>query len=398
MNILIINTLYNPYISGGAEIICQELAEGLKSLGHNIVVLSTSNKKGVIKDFVNGIKVYRIGICNLYWHYSPGKINNVRKIIWHIKDVYNVKMSSYIGDILNSEQIDIALCHNLTGFSISIWDMLKKHRIPILQILHDQYLICPNSNAFKKGRACKEQCLICKIFRIIHSIKSNKVDVVIGVSNYILNRICKKGFFKQSFKYVIHNARNIPMVYKPKEWDGISTLKIGYIGTLSKVKGLEWLISSFMDLNINATLTIAGKGESKEYEDYLKKMSSKDDRIKFIGYATPLFHYNNIHLSIIPSLWPDTFPGVAYESCAFNIPVICTNIGGLPEIIKNEVNGLICSINNPDSLKNAILDCYNNPYLLNKLSVQARSSVESMLDTKSYLSKYNEIIISTLKR
>lgn len=63
--ILIINSLYTPYVGGGAEIICQEQAEKLALKGYQVSVLTTSHEKKIVKDFINGINVYRINIKNI---------------------------------------------------------------------------------------------------------------------------------------------------------------------------------------------------------------------------------------------------------------------------------------------------------------------------------------------
>lgn len=392
--ILIINSLYNPYIGGGAEIICQEQAEKLAQKGYSIRVLTTSDNPGITNDIVNGIPVYRAHIENIYWHYSQNRPNKYIRLLWHLKDIYNWKMKKYIRQVIYDEKPNVIICHNITGFSIAVWDVIKEFNLPIIQVLHDQYLQCPNSNAFKKGKACNKQCTLCHIMRLPHKKASNKVDIVIGVSQYVLQRFINLGYFKQSKQYIIHNARQFEDIPIKQLWNGTETLRIGYIGTLSKVKGVEWLIRSFMELDINATLTIAGKGESEEYESYLKQLASSDKRISFAGYVKSKDHYQQIHLSIIPSLWPDTFPTVAFESCAYHVPVIATNIGGLPEIIRNGINGILCDSQKKDSLKQAIKTIYTAPNILNDFTLKAKMSVIEMTQVDEVINKYCSIIES----
>lgn len=396
-NILIINTLYYPYIGGGAEIICQEQAEELSKRGYSVSVLSTGNTDGIIKDNINNIAVYRTKLKNVYWHYNQNKPNKYIRMLWHLKDIYNWQMKKAIRQIIQTVNPNVVICHNITGFSIAVWDVIKEFNIPIIQVLHDQYLQCPNSNAFKNGKACIKQCFSCHLMRLPHASASNKVDAVVGVSQYVLTRLTNLGYFKSSKQYVIHNARQFENIPLKQPWNGKESLRIGYIGTLSKVKGIEWLIRSFMELNINATLTIAGKGESEEYENYLKKMASTDSRISFSGYVKSIDHYQQIHLSIIPSLWPDTFPTVAFESCAYHTPVIATNIGGIPEIIKNNINGILCNPKNTESIKQAIIDLYNHPEKLNNYIIQAKASVKEMTDLNIVLNSYINIIENCIK-
>lgn len=396
-SILLINSLYSPFIGGGAEIICQEQAEYLAQKGYSVNVLTTDKSNGISKTCVNGITVYRANLKNVYWHYIQNKPNKYIRMIWHLMDIYNWKMKKCIREVIRATKPEVVICHNITGFSIAVWDTIKEFNLPIIQVLHDQYLQCPNSNAFKNGKACIKQCLPCHLMRLPHVAASNKVDVVVGVSQYVLTRLTNLGYFKSSKQYVIHNARQFEDIPMKQPWNGKEPLRIGFIGTLSKVKGVEWLIRSFMELDINATLTIAGKGESQAYENYLKEIASSDSRITFSGYVKSITHYQQIHLSVIPSLWPDTFPTVAFESCAYHTPVIATCIGGLPEIIKDNINGILCNPNNKDSIKQAIMTLYNHPQRLNKFIVHAKLSVKEMTNMNEVIEKYCSIIDEFIK-
>ncbi|KAA6344755.1 N-acetyl-alpha-D-glucosaminyl L-malate synthase [termite gut metagenome] len=391
--ILFINSLYFPNIIGGVEIIMQEQAEHFSKMGYPVAVLTTGEKgNGLNTDMVNGIKVYRAGIKNIYWFSTPNKPNKYVRMLWHLKDIYNKGMRTYVKEVIDIEKPDIVFCHNLCGFSISAWDEIKAVGLPIIQVLHDLYLMCPRSTMFKKGHACEKQCGVCHWMCRNHRKKSQVVDAVVGVSAYVLNKLKQAGYFENVPSYVIHNAKNISEPSKRLVWSEQEPLRIGYIGILTKAKGVEWLITQFMYLdNINATLTIAGRGESIEYEKYLKELASKDKRIIFSGYVKPVEHYTGIYLSVVPSICPDTFPSVAFESCAYHVPVIATKMGGLPEIIKDGVNGWLCDVDNSDSLGKTILHIYNSSELLHSVSNRARESVSEMLDMERMMIKYEEL-------
>jgi hypothetical protein len=64
MKIVIISNLYPPYVRGGAEIIVNKLAEGLRDNLHNVVVISTQPYNGwpslrAQQGYINDLKVYR---------------------------------------------------------------------------------------------------------------------------------------------------------------------------------------------------------------------------------------------------------------------------------------------------------------------------------------------------
>jgi glycosyltransferase involved in cell wall biosynthesis len=146
-------------------------------------------------------------------------------------------------------------------------------------------------------------------------------------------------------------------------------------------------------LNINATLTIADRGESVEYEKYLKEIALEDNRITFCGYIKRENLFSQIDVLIVPSIWNEPLGMVAIESCAYHVPVIATRMGGLPEIIKDGVNGWLCDVDNPDSLGKTILKVYNSPELLHAVSNRARESVSEMLDMDKMMKKYEELVV-----
>lgn len=391
--ILFINTLYHPNIGGGAEIVLQAQAEGLKSKGYDIVILATKEKGDITFDFINEIKVYRAGIKNLYWPHKKEGHNPISKLFWHLKDRYNPEMMEYLRYVINLEKPDLVMCHNLTGWTIATWEEVKKFNIPVFQILHDQYLLCLNSSMYKKGKICQKQCFLCNFMRQKFASKTTNVDVVIGVSRYILNKFLDNGYFSISRQEVIHN-RLYMSDKRPLSTSTIlhTPLRIGFIGTLSVVKGIDILIKAFKKTDINATLVIAGKGEVN-YENYLRELALGDNRIQFIGYVDSNSFYSSIDLLIVPSLWNDTFPGVAIEACANNLAVIASKRGGLPEIIKDEINGILIEPTE-ESIHDSILFYYDNPSILEFHKQNSRKSVENLLNFNDMIQEYIDLIES----
>ena len=87
---------------------------------------------------------------------------------------------------------------------------------------------------------------------------------------------------------------------------------------------------------------------------------------------------------------------VAVEACAHSLPVIASRMGGLPELIQDRLNGLLCNPDDPDSLGLAMLRLHQQPKLLSRLSGQARTSVASLLNLDLMLDSYQSIFAQTL--
>ncbi|MDY7559566.1 glycosyltransferase family 4 protein [Pseudomonas sp. 10B1] len=397
MKILFINSLYPPHIGGGAEIILQRTAEGLNRRGCHVVVLATGPETGLSSDCLNRVKVYRAGLRNFYWHYTAQRPGRLSRIGWHIRDRYNSGMREYVREVIRAERPDIVVCHNLSGWSVSAWDEITAAGIPIVQVLHDMYLLCPSSTMFKNGKCCEQLCASCKQFRKGYDARSAQVASVIGVSRFLLETLQGQGYFKGAQAHVVHNSS--PFAATPAsavhEVNTVKPLRFGYMGTLSEAKGVSWLIEQFQKLPFDATLQIAGRGQLND-ETLLKAMVTSPN-ISFVGYQKPEAFYSQVDVAVVPSIWSEPFGMVAVEACAHSLPVIAGRMGGLPEIIQDQVNGLLCSPCEPDSLGQAMLSLYEQPALLARLSAQARSSVASLLDEDLMLDHYLRIFTETLQ-
>jgi len=243
MKILAINVLYYPLIGGGAEFILKDLSEGLSDRRYDVNVL-TLNEKNRSEESINDVKVYREPVPNIYLPYFKEKKRPhfIKRRIWHIIDTYNPIGKKIVTNYVDKIKPDVIICHNIFGFSPSIWEISKERSIPTIQVLHDLYLLCPR-NMFKNNQACKKQCLICKIMRIPHKKLSQNVTAVVGVSNFILNMYLSYGYFKDAaYKEVIYNSRrNIHSLFiQRKEID--DTVIFGFIGNIAPNKGIEVLL------------------------------------------------------------------------------------------------------------------------------------------------------------
>ncbi|WP_028298772.1 glycosyltransferase family 4 protein [Olivibacter sitiensis] len=397
MKILFINSLYYPNIGGGAEISLQLLAESLQSVGHDVTVLAIDDVEGFKVDYINGIKVFRCGIRNSFWSYRDNNHTKLEWLGWHLRDIYNIPMGRYIKRIIEDENPDIVSVHNLAGWSIAVWDVLNSLNQPFVQVLHDFYLMCNNSNMYSNGHPCDMTCGKCKLLRCLHLHKSKSVNFVVGISRYILDRFMSAGYFTHSTAEVIYNFRKINNNNKICRSDPVN-FNVGYIGTLGPFKGIELLIEEFKTLQSkNIRLLVAGSG-NKEYENKLRKLSEEDDRISFLGQVESPDFYKKIDVLVVPSLWNEPLGMVAIEGCAFGIPVLTTGYGGLKEIIVDGYNGMFFDPNISGALALAIEKMLNDRDYYNRIQKKARQSVNSFLNNDRLINEYEGFYLKALNQ
>ena len=329
---------------------------GLRDAGHECVLLATSDKPGLQRTEREGITVWTAGIRNVYWPFHKKRPAAPLRLLWHALDSYNPWMQTYIRKVVAEESPDVASLHTLSGWSAASWNTLARLGIPAVQVLHGHDPICVKATMYRAGRNCTEQCPACRVLRLPHRALSRKVQAVVGVSHFILERHQILGYFEGvSIQRVIHNARapktlGINKQTKPEPHSG---LRFGYIGRLDAAKGIEPLIRAFLSAGLpEAELWIAGSGK-QDYENRLRGEVT-DERVRFMGQVEARDFYPKVDIVVVPSLLNDNLPGVVFESLAFGKPVIGSRRGGIPEMIRDGENGLLFEPDRPEELLEAL--------------------------------------------
>jgi len=392
MKVMIVNSLYYPNIIGGAEKSTQIIAENLSQYGMEPIIVTIAEKDKV--DYVNGVKVYYVYHSNVYWSYYSKTKKAFLKVFWHIKSLYNFSILKKVERIVNKEAPDIVNTNNLSEFSVGIWRVIKKNKIPLVHTLRDFSLVCPRATLFKRGDICRKKNLVCILMLWFRRHFSKYVDAVVGNSQFVLDEHIKSGFFKNSDKYVIYNS-----LESEKISNNIGKVRVrpafGYIGHLSYHKGIEFLLKAFMNYD-TADLYVFGKGITLDYENYLKN-KYKSENIIFYGFKKAEEAFSMVNVLIVPSLCHDVLPRVIYEAYSFGVPVIGSNRGGIPEIIDKGKTGFIYSAQSEKELVEKINIFVENPEIIKYMSPYCLKKAEDFLPEK-VLKKYIDIYEDVYKK
>ena len=138
---------YSPYTIGGADLYAQRISAELAKNGNEIVVITTKPYEGLQSlkpsvDITNSIKVYRFYPLNIFsWIYSAKK-PMYQKMLWQAFDIWNLHSYLIIRNILKMEKPDVVHIHTPIWISLSVFDAVKKLKIPSVLTLHDYLLLC----------------------------------------------------------------------------------------------------------------------------------------------------------------------------------------------------------------------------------------------------------------
>lgn len=370
----------------------QSLAEGLVEAGHQAVVISTAPQKGTRMDHVNSVKVYYVGLKNLYWPY--GKRPAALKPIWHALSTYNPWMAREAARILDTEHPDIVNTSTLSGFSTSIFRLVKQRGLPLVHTPQDYYLLCPRSTMFRNGENCQKQCARCYPYALPRKHLSNQVDVVVGPSRFTLEHHLRFGCFAATpKKRVIYNAHDIePATPTPDR--RTLPIRFGFLGQLLPTKGLEVLLESVMRLPARTwSLNIGGRGRPT-YESYLRN-KYRIPAIKFLGHVKPEVFFPEIDVLVVPSLWHDPSPRVINEAYSRGVPVIGSDRGGIPELVEEDCTGLVFNPDYPGDLTAKMQHCISAPTVIDDMQAACTTKAETFLPNniiEQYIKVYDGAI------
>lgn len=397
MKVVLLNTLYHPHRVGGAERSVQLLAEGLLKQGREVVVV-TLCKPGASpnQEIINGVRVYRLPLQNSYWpfEYGHSKPNILRRALWHYRDRYNQVMGQGVKEILKREKPILLHTHNITGFSVAVWDVAKSLDIPIIHTIRDYSLLCPRG-MYRRGRNCVKPCKICWAYSKIKQKASALVDIAVGVSRFTLERHLTYGFFPNATRAVVHNPVPLPLEELIRNRDNRrAELRFGYLGGLAPHKGVEDLLNALRKLKDEGfiKLLIAGRGV-KKYEEALRKLT-ENLPVTFLGFVPPETLFNQIDVLVVPSRWHEPFGRVVLEAFSFGVPVIASDHGGIPEVVEKGITGWLYDPDDPESLKQALMNVFQKWDQLQEMRYQARRKAETFsidVHIRQYVNLYDKV-------
>lgn len=299
--------------------------------------------------------------------------------------------------VINRNKIDIVNAHWIfpNGFITMIASIVT--RVPYVVTI-------PGTDAYLAYRY--------KLLSYIAKIIVKRSSGIFSNSLFNLNRILNVGS-KPKHKAVISYPVDINK-FKPSD-EGVGEIRNRHglksddivllaVGRMVYKKGYDYLIRAMKPLGDNVKLLLAGEGDLKKTWIELSKRLGLEDKILFIGNIGRdeiVKYYNASDIMVTPSVVDklgnvDGGPVASFESMACGKPQIVTNILGVADEMKDEVNGLIVPQKNESALSVAINKLAKSKNLREIMGKANRDLIRKEISTQSIGRKYTSLFRQAL--
>lgn len=204
-----------------------------------------------------------------------------------------------------------------------------------------------------------------------------KTDNIIAVSHMTKNNIIENYKFKGNI-FEIPNGVNVNL-FKPEKKEG-DRLKLLFSGRMTAIKGIQNVIKSIPNVlkeRKDVLFVFAGVGNKNLFIKMLNKLNIPEDKYEFTyisNYYTLPRLYNSCDILLNPSLY-DNFPMSVLEAMACGLPVVASDIGDIPLLVKDNVTGYLINKGDYKELSCKINLLLDDDTLRKKMSKNARTLI-----------------------
>lgn len=394
MRLLFLTNFYPPASRGGYEQWCQEVADGLRSRGHEVFVLTSAhgfdNLRSPDPAWVSRKLYLEMEIASLQnaFQFFVGRKQRERE---------NLKLLQKAVENHEPDWILVWGMWNLHRSLPALSEKLKPGRVAYY--IGDYWVTLPGQfenywNAPARNWLTGLPKLVLR--PIAHWILSRekrpnlKLEHTMFPSAFMRDELAHHGFSSRNAK-IVYGAINTSH-YLVHQTDLRQNKKISllFIGRLTHEKGVHTAIEAIGHLMRenafeNIHLTIVGDGEPG-YVNHLRQLATREGVASFVTIvpaqpkeALPAF-YHQSDIFLFTSIWAEPFGRVIVEAMASGVVVVGTSVGGASEILIEDVNALVFTPDDPSSLSRQLKRLIDSPELRERLAKAGRETAAKKYD------------------
>ena len=323
--------------------------------------------------------------------------NTCQKIELAIDCVWSRHWHKNFRSLLKRDRPDIVHVHNVFPvMSPAVYYACQEADVPVVQTLHNYRLLCPASTFYRDGRVC-EECVqhtlwqgvkhgcyqgsrigtgAIAVMLQVHRDKSTwtqKIDRYIALSEFARNKFIEGGLPAEK-------VRVKPNFVDPDPGEASRTREYAtFVGRLVSWKGTGTLLSAWKSFCGSIPLVIVGDGPDR-VEIEAQVSQGLLPAVTYMGRLPrerTLATMKRARFLVFPSEWYEGFPMTIAEAFACSVPVICSSLGSMQEIVTDGRTGLHFRAGDAEDLAAKIRWAWNHPEEMEIMGRQARAEYEA---------------------
>lgn len=246
-----------------------------------------------------------------------------------------------------------------------------------------------------------------KYIEKVFAIFTNKIIAIstFEAESALKNRICSESKIR-----VIENGIDIAAIEKAIETKRLTRSQfnipknayvVGMVGRITKQKAVDIFVEAANIIKTSipdAYFIIVGDGdEHREIEQLIHKYNL-ESRFHITGWVkNPIDYMQLFDQAVLLSRW-EGFGLVLAEYMLCKKPIVATSVDAIPNLIENNVNGVLVSPNNPKEVAQVIVTLYENQDMRNKLIENGLNVVKKRFDVKRVALQHKQLLKEVLKQ
>ncbi len=339
----------------GAETMCENLSYELMRQGDDVMIISLYEYHSAITERLEkkGIKVF-------YLDKKPG---------------LDFSMIGKMIKIFKSEKPDVIHTHRY----------VMQYAIPAAIIAGVKHRVHTVHNIAQKENTNVARKVNNLFYKFAHVIP-------VALSEEVQKTIVEEYHIDSKNIPVILNGIDLSKCIVKTNYEVNDYFNILHIGRFSEQKnhiGLIEAFSIFVKKHPNAILSLIGDGEKKEEIQQLVIEKGISDKVKFLGIKSNVYSYlNKADVFILPSIY-EGVPMTLIEAMGTGLPIIATAVGGVPDMLRNDEEGLLVSAD-VTKISNALTIMAQSYEKRKRFGVNAKSR-SLLFSSKHMTEKYKEV-------
>ncbi len=356
---------------GGSGVVATELAKGLANRGHNLHILSYA-RPARLDSFRTDITYHEVDLSTYpLFEFPP----------------YDLALANMMVNLIQFEKLDVLHVHYAIPHATSAYlakQILNKKAsgVPVITTLHGTDITLIGSDP---------------TYKQVVDFSINQSDGVTAVSEYLKNETYRHFDIQKEIE-VIPNFIDLERFKRSKKEHFKKAIcpegekVITHVSNFREVKRVPDVVAAFhnvLENGVKAKLLMVGDGPDRQKAELKCRELKICNHVRFLGKQEPVEEVLSISdLFMIPS-GSETFGLAALEAMSCSVPVVSSNIGGLPEVNIHGETGYLCELGDIECLGSSATKILKDAALHEKMAKAARKRAE-VFEMDKIVTQYEE--------